>query len=171
MLLQELIDEDLIILELKASNKKEVIKEIAELFVKKGVATDKDKLVADINKREEMESTGIGNNIAIPHAKSDAVKEIKVAFGRIKEGINFKALDELIVYFIFMVVGPKDASDEYLQAVAKVLRFLRPAGTREALLEVKSPKEVMELIKKFDGMTPETIKVKTKQGRVIYKKR
>lgn len=171
MLLQELIDEDLIIMNLKAKDKKGVIRELVELFVKNGVVTDRDDFFNAINKREEIESTGIGNGIAIPHAKAKSVKQIKVALGRATEGIDFEALDELLVYFVFMVAAPQDAVEEYLQAIAKVLRFLRVKTNRNIVLEAKTAKEVINLIKEFDGILPETIKVKTRQGRVIYNKK
>lgn len=171
MLLQELIDEELIIMDLKPENKSEAIKEMVELFVKKGVVKDRKEFTSAINKREEIESTGIGYGIAIPHAKSNSVKELKVAFGRIKQGVNFKALDELLVYFVFMVAAPQEATSEYLQAIAKVLRFLRSRTRRNALLEMESAEKVMELIRDFESMGPQTLRVKTKEGRVIYKRR
>lgn len=170
MLLQELIDEDFIIMDLKAKDKNGVIKELVELFVKKGVVIDRQDFINAINKREEIESTGIGNGIAIPHAKAKSVKKIKVAFGRAVEGINFEALDELLVYFVFMIAAPLDTAEEYLQAIAKVLRFLRSKTYRDVILEARTKKEVMDLIREFDDMMPKTLKVRTKEGRVIYKK-
>lgn len=168
MLLQELIDEDLIIMDLKATDKKGVIGELVDLFVKKEVVTNRNDLIKAINKREKLESTGIGNGIAIPHARDKSVKQIKVAFGRAVEGVDFESLDELLIYFVFMVIAPQDVGGEYLQAIAKVLRFLKSETNRDAVLEAKDAKEVIALIKEFDDMLPETIKVETRQGRVIY---
>ncbi|MCK4352394.1 PTS sugar transporter subunit IIA [candidate division WOR-3 bacterium] len=170
MLLQELIDEKLINCNLVSKDKFAVIEGLVELFVNKGIVTDKDKFLQVIKKREEIESTAIGSGIAIPHGRSDTAKELKVAFGKSEEGVDFKALDKKSVHLIFMIAAPIEARKEYLQAVAKVARFLKSKVLKEALLKAKSSEDVMRLVMDFDGVVPEKIEVETKEGRVIYKK-
>lgn len=170
MLLQELIDDDLVIPELLAGDKKGVITALAELFVDKDIVKDKAKFIAAIEEREKVESTGIGEGIAIPHARSDVVKELKVAFGRSTDGVDFESLDGAPVHLIFMVAAPAEARKEYLQAVAKVARFLKSEVLKGALLRATSPKAMMDLIRDFDSVLPESVKVETKEGRVIYRK-
>lgn len=170
MLLQELIDERFIITDLTAKNKDKALGELAELFVKNNIVTDKNEFVNLIKKREEIESTGIGEGIAIPHARSNSVREMKIAFGRSKKGIDFKALDRRQVHLIFMIAAPVELRKPYLQAVAKVARFLKSKVLKQSLLKAETPEEVMDLIRDFDGVLPEALKVKTKQGRVIHKK-
>lgn len=170
MLLQELIDEDLIHPELLAEEKNGVIEELAELFVKKGVVKNKDEFIADIKKREDLESTGIGDRVAIPHARSASVSELRVVFGRSTQGIDFKALDRKPVNLIFMIAAPLEVRKEYLQAVAKVARFLKSETLKGAMIRAKSRKAMMDIVIDFDGVLPESLKVETKEGRVIYKK-
>ena len=170
MLLQELIDENLIIPELLAEEKNGIIKEFAELFVKEGIVKNKDEFIADIEKREDIESTGIGDGVAIPHARSKSARELKVALGRSTSGIDFKALDMHPVHLVFMVAAPLEARKEYLQTVAKVARFLKSETLKGALLRAKSRKVMMDIVRDFDGVLPESLKVETKEGRVIYKK-
>jgi fructose-specific phosphotransferase system IIA component len=169
MLLQELIDEDLIIMDVSSKDKYAVIEELIQLFVKKGIVRDKGEFIRDIRNREEIESTAIGEGIAIPHARSQAVKELKVAFARSKGGVDFKALDKRSVYLIFMVAAPAHARKPYLQAVAKVARFLKSKVLKEALLKAETREKVLELVRDFDGVLPESLKIKTKKGRIIHK--
>lgn len=170
MLLQELIDERLIIMDLTAKNKDGVIKELIEVLAKYNIVKDKTEFVTAIKQREEIESTGIGEGIAIPHVRVGSVNELKVAFGRSKRGVDFKALDRRPVHFIFMIAAPIEPRKPYLQAVAKVARFLKSRVLKESLLKAESSKEVIDLVRDFDGVLPETLKVKTRQGRIIHKK-
>lgn len=169
MLLQELINEEFIIMDLNARTKDEAIEELAELFVKNGIVENKTELITVIKQREEIESTGIGEGIAIPHARATSVKQLKIGFGRSKRGVDFKALDRRPVHFIFMIASPIELRKPYLQAVAKVARFLKSKVLKEALLKAESSKEIMDLVMDFDGVIPEAIKVETKKGRVIHK--
>ncbi|MEA3432458.1 MAG: PTS sugar transporter subunit IIA [candidate division WOR-3 bacterium] len=169
MFLSELMDKRLINCGITAKDKKGVIEEMADMFVEAGVVTDKSDFCDSILKREEIESTAIGDGIAIPHGRSDAVKHLKLAFGRSQKGVNFEASDKKLVNIIFMIAAPSDARKEYLQAVAKIARLLKSRIMREALLLSETPKDVMKIIKDFDNMLVEEIKVVTKEGRVIHK--
>jgi fructose-specific phosphotransferase system IIA component len=168
MLLQELIDEDLIICSLGSRDKRAVIEEMVDLFVKKGVIDDRADFLDAILKREEIESTAIGGGIAIPHGRSNSVKQLKVAFARSKDGVQFNALDKRPVYLIFMVAAPLEARKEYLQAVAKVARFLKSEVMKKGIIEAETEKKIMDIVRDFDGVVPEKIKVETKEGRVVY---
>ncbi len=170
MLLQELMGERFIIMDLAGRTKDKAIEELSEIFVKNNTIEDKDEFVALIKKREEIESTGIGEGIAIPHARSNSVKELRVAFGRSKKGVDFKALDRRPVYLIFMIAAPNELRKPYLQAVAKVARFLRSKVLKEAIIKASSQEEVMDLVRDFDGVIPEALRVKTREDRVIHKK-
>jgi len=168
LLLQQFIDKDLIKNELISKDKNSIIEEMAELLIKKGIVTDKRSFIDAINKREELESTAIGDGIAIPHARADCIKEIKVAFAKSSKGVDFKSSDKKPVFLIFMIASPTSVRKEYLQLVAKIARLLKSKTMKEGLLKTKTPEEVMELIRDFDGVIPEEIKVETKEGRVIH---
>ena len=160
---QELIKTDL-----KSKDKWSIIEELAQLFVDAGYVEDKNEFVNALRRREEIESTAIGDGIAIPHARSEAVKELHVAFGRAKDGVNFDALDKKPVHLIFMIAAPQNVRKEYLQAVAKVARLLKSQVMKKALLNANTVDEVMRIIMDFDGVAPEQVKIKTKEGRVVY---
>lgn len=168
MFLSKLMDERLINCGITAKDKKEVIDEMADMFVEARVVTNKSDFCDSILKREEIESTAIGDGVAIPHGRSDAVRFLRVAFGRSRKGINFEAIDKKSVNIIFMIAAPSDTRKEYLQAVAKIARLLKSRIMREALLLSETPKDVMKIIKDFDNMLIEEIQVVTKEGRVIH---
>jgi fructose-specific phosphotransferase system IIA component len=168
MLLAKYMREDLILTEMKSRKKAGAIEELVELLAVAGVVQDVDSYTATILKREALESTAIGGGIAIPHGRSRGIKELKVAFARSKDGVNFKAKDNKPVYLIFMIAAPDDAHKEYLQIVAKIARLLKSRIMREALVKAETSQDVMELIEDFDNIMIEEIKIKTKQGRVLY---
>ena len=169
MFLSKLMDEKFIKCDLIARDKRGVIEEMADVFIETGIIANKSDFCDSILKREEIESTAIGDGVAIPHGRSDAVRFLRVAFGRSRKGINFEAIDKKSVNIIFMIAAPSDARKEYLQAVAKIARLLKSRIMREALLLSETPKDVMKIIKDFDNMLMEEIQVVTKEGRVIHR--
>ncbi len=169
MYLSDMINKNLILLNLNSKEKKTIIEEIAGLFYQEKVIKDKNSFVDAIKKREGIESTAIGEGVAIPHGKSEGVKELKVAFARSSEGVDFKSLDKKSVHLIFMIAAPLAAKVEYLQCVAKIARLLKSKSLKEKLLSAENSKEVMNIIKSFDKQLPEKLAVKTKEGRVIHK--
>ena len=169
MILSELITEDLILTDIGAEGKLEVLKAFVARFSKAGLVGDADECLYAIRQREQIESTAIGEGIAIPHGRSDTVKKLSIAFGRSKEGIAFDALDGKPVYLIFMIVSPKDAQAGYLQAVAKIARLLKNKTLKARLLDAETPEDVMQVIRDFDARVAPKIKVQTKEGRVIHR--
>ena len=168
MLLSELITPSLISCELSGRTKDDVIGELVNLFASENIIENKDEFIEKIKVREQIESTAIGNGIAIPHARSSSVKKLAVAFGKSKDGVDFDSADEKPVYLFFMIAAPENAHKEYLQAVAKVARFLKCNGIKEKLLTANSKEDVIKIISEFDNIYKNGISVKTKEGRVIY---
>jgi PTS system fructose-specific IIC component len=158
---------DLIVTQLATQKKPEVIKELIDHFVRTGVVTDREQFEKTIGEREKLQSTAIGGGVAIPHGRSDSVRELKVIFGRSETGVDFEALDGQPVHLIFMIAAPEGIHKKYLQIVAKIARLLKSKVMHQALLKADSPQVVMELIGDFDNVLVEDIQVKTKEGRVI----
>ncbi len=170
MLLTDVLKKSDIITELKHTKKDDVIKEIAEVFFKNSYIKDKGAFIKKIKEREEIESTGVGDGIAIPHARCDAVKKLRVVFARSSTGVDFSALDKKPVYLIFMISAPLGVKKEYLQVIAKVARLLRNKNYRKKLLEASSTSEIMNIFYAFDDKFPKEVEVKMKNGRVIHSK-
>lgn len=150
MQISSLLREELINLNLKSKKKKEVIQELVDLVTKVEEVSDKNELLKTILDREELETTGIGNGIAIPHGRTDSVKRLIVAFGRSDTGVDFKAMDELPVYLIFLVIAPLATSGQYLRVLAKISRLLKDYDFCRALRNANSPAEVIQLFKEAE---------------------
>ncbi|MCD6406772.1 PTS sugar transporter subunit IIA [Candidatus Aerophobetes bacterium] len=151
MQLSDFLDKKAIKPRLEARTKDEVLEELVSLIEKTGQLTDPKEFLRLIKEREELGSTGIGYNIAIPHARSRVVKKMVGAFGISKEGIDFEALDKEPVYLFFMLAAPQDVSREYLKALALISRFLRRRRVRQELLKVETVEEIEEIIKKEES--------------------
>ncbi len=132
--------------QVKSKTKKEVIEELANLLYKAGKITDLKKVVQVLMDREELGSTGIGQGIAIPHGKSDSVKDLVAAFGFSKTGISFDALDGAPVHLIFLLVAPEAQAGAHLKALACISSFLKDKYFRNALLQSATPEDVIKVI-------------------------
>lgn len=169
-MLSNLIGADRIIVNLEASTKEDVIRELSRLLRQTGVIEDLDGFVGVIEARERLESTAIGDGIAIPHGRSEAVRHLAVAFSRSASGVEFDASDGQPVHLIFMIAAPKDATREYLQAVAKIARLLKMKDLRAELSKASSSADVLKVIEAFDARPLHREEVQTKEGRVIYRR-
>lgn len=169
MLLEDFVKEENIIIELSAKDKKSAIYEICEALAASGVITDKDEFARGILAREGIESTAIGNGIAIPHTRSASCKKLSICVARSSGGIEFGALDGNSVYIIFMIAAPQEAKKEYLQVIAKIARFLKREENRQNLMEAETKEKVLSIIGDFDASCPGVETVKTKDGRVIHR--
>lgn len=148
MQIKEFLDKKAIEVKLKSRTKEEVLEELVSLLGKTNQVTDKKEFLRVIREREELGSTGIGYNIAIPHARSSAIKSLVGAFGISKEGIDFDALDKEPVHLFFLLGAPQKASGDYLKALAIVSRFLRRKRARQGLMKAETPEDVEKIIEK-----------------------
>jgi fructose-specific phosphotransferase system IIA component len=145
------LKEDRILLNLKATNKEEAIKEIANVLKEAEEISDFDVFLKDVFERESLSTTGIGNYIAIPHARSEAIKEFVIAFGRSSVGVEFNSLDGKPARLIFLMGTPKEKEiNNYLKILAHLTRLLQKEDFREALLKAASAQEIIEEFKKIE---------------------
>ncbi len=148
MQIKDFLDKRAINPRLTAKTKDEVLEELVSLLEKTGQVTDREEFLRVIKEREELGSTGIGYNIAIPHARSKVVKSLCGAFGISKEGIDFDALDKEPVHLFFLLGAPQNASGEYLKALAIISRFLRKKRARQELMKAETVEDVERVIEK-----------------------
>ena len=145
MELREFFSEDAVKLDLRGTTKDDVLKELIALLSldEKNEAM----LFKMLKRRENLGSTGIGRGIAIPHCRSLVVNKLRVAFGRKREGVDFKAIDEKPVYFFFLIVAPPlEVSNQYLPVLGKIAQFSKEADVPERLLSISQPAEFMKLL-------------------------
>lgn len=143
----EVISEQLIDLNIVAHSKKEVFEKLSLLLVKDGRLKDYDTYIAQVLEREEVATTGIGFGIAIPHGKTDAVKDVSVAIGKLAAPLDWNSLDGKKVQMIFLLAVPeKCKGDEHLRILSGLSRKLIHQDFRNRLFESTDGREVVELI-------------------------
>ncbi|MFE2219820.1 fructose-specific PTS transporter subunit EIIC [Streptomyces canus] len=132
---------------LDARDKEAAIREMAELLARTGKVADLDELVATALRREEQGTTGLGEEIAIPHAKTDAVTAPVVGFARSAEGVEWGSLDGTKARLVFMISVPEAAAgDEHLRILALLSRRLMDPGFRERLIAAPDEGAVLEVL-------------------------
>ena len=141
-----LFSENCINLNLKGSTKSEIIDELVEMLNVAGKLNDKEEYKKQILKRESQSSTGLEEGIAIPHAKTAAVKIPSIAFGISKNGVDYESLDGEPSKLFFMIAAPANASDTHIEILSKLTTMLLDDEIRERLLEVKTPQEVIDIL-------------------------
>lgn len=147
----DFLKEGAIVPDLKATDKENVIKELVTLLKDIGEISDQEKIVEIIMEREKLGSTGIGQGIAVPHAKTNDVKQIVVAFGLSQKGVNFESLDEEPVYLIFLVLAPVEATGMHLKLLAKIARLLKDKVFRNSLKSCGGKRrEIFDVIEEED---------------------
>ncbi len=134
MKLSEILKEDFIIPNLTAKTKSETISELCQFLEKKGVINDSEKFKNALLEREKLGSTGIGDNVAIPHAKISEINAINILFARSIEGISYEALDKKPVHFVFLLLAPSDSTNLHLKALARIARVLQNEELRNQIL-------------------------------------
>lgn len=146
MRLSELIDENNIIPDLKAKDKKGALEELAQVMVSQKPYLDKSALVSVLLERERLGSTGIGDGVAIPHGKFHGIEKPIVSFGRSRKGLDFESMDGEPVYLFFLLVAPENSASIHLTALAKIARILKNSAFRKILIEARTQKEIYETI-------------------------
>ena len=151
--IHNLLKEERIILDLQASHKQGAIKEIAALLGNATEISDFDLFLKDVFEREALNTTGIGNGIAIPHTRTQAVKEFVIAVGRSSGGVEFGALDKRPAKLIFLMGTPKDKGvNSYLMILAHLTRLLQKEEFTKGLLGASSPQEIIEQFRKVEEL-------------------
>lgn len=148
MRILDLLVKERINLNLQSTTKSDVIKEIAWSFEQTGVLNHYDDFVAAVNEREALSSTALEDGIAIPHAKTKAIKRAAVAIGRKLDGIDYDSLDGEKSQLFFMIGAPDGANNEHIEVLAKLSQLLLDDDFRIALLNANNADEVIELIDK-----------------------
>jgi nitrogen PTS system EIIA component len=150
MKLSELFQEENIIPELKAKDKKGVLEEMVGVLVKHEPHLDKNALVHVLLERERLGSTGIGDGVAIPHGKASEVNQPRIAFGRSRKGLDFESMDGEPTHLFFLLVAPENSASIHLQALARIAKILKNSAFRKDLLEAPGRQELYRKIMQND---------------------
>jgi len=136
---------------LVATDKMQAITKMVDVIIEQGLARNREELLAAVLERESQRTTGIGRGFAIPHAKSDSVTKLVLAFGRLAEPIDFASIDGQPVSLVAMLVSPTHATTLHIQALARLSRMVTNEAILDALLSAQSADAFYKVISDNDA--------------------
>ncbi|MCC9023837.1 fructose-specific PTS transporter subunit EIIC [Bacillus nakamurai] len=150
MKITELLTKDTIHLNIESKKKENVIDEMVTVLDKAGRLNDREAYKAAILNRESQSSTGIGEGIAIPHAKTASVINPAIAFGRSKAGVDYDSLDGQPAHLVFMIAATEGANNTHLEALSRLSTLLMREEIRKQLLEAETKDAIIDIINQHD---------------------
>lgn len=151
MQIMDILVRDAVILDLGVRSKREVLAEMANALAKCEPQIEADRLLEVLLEREALQSTGIGEGVAIPHGKMVGLDRLVASFARSVEGVDFESIDGQPTHHFFLLVVPEHSGGQYLKALARISRFFRDAAFRQRLNEVETLDDVIGAIEEEDA--------------------
>jgi mannitol/fructose-specific phosphotransferase system IIA component (Ntr-type) len=151
MVLDKIIIEGRVKLGISDVDKWTLIEDLADLIIASGISADREALLAATLEREDKGSTGIGEGIAIPHARTTGVGELTGALGISEQGIDFESSDEKLCHLVFLILAPPEESTRYLKALSAVACIAKDPDRIARLRSAASPAEVMAILGEGEG--------------------
>ena len=145
MALVDLITPEVVKVPLTATDKYGVIDELVQLLADAGKIGDRAKVIDAIHRREALGSTGLEYGIAVPHAKTEEVKEITLSIGIAPQGIEFDAIDGKPSKLFFLILAAPDQSGPHIEALAEIAKLSKSKAFLEALIHASSAQEIVDL--------------------------
>ncbi len=146
MALIELVQEKVIKTPLASKDKPDVLRELVQILKDAGEIDDYDAVLTAIVTREDQQSTGLQDGIAVPHGKTTSVPRLKLAIGIAPEGIDFDSLDGNLSKLFFLLVAPPDQSGPHVEALGEIAKLAQSRAFCKALIAADDAKEVVELL-------------------------
>ena len=154
MKIVDFLNEKAVVADLKGTTKEAVLRELVDVLARAEGIKNKEDLIKVLINRESLGSTGIGQGVGIPHAKTNAVKKLVAAFGLSHTGVNFDALDGEPVYIFFLLVAPEDSAGPHLKGLARISRLLKDRFFRESLKQLTDEKAILKMVRDEDAKKP-----------------
>jgi len=151
MKIEDILAEDLVVADLTARSKNEVLVELAHAVTNAHPELDVAKLVGALEERERLNSTALGDGVAIPHGKLPGIKRVFAAFGRSRQGVDFQSLDGKPTHLFFVLAATEDSAGAHLKALARISRLLKDATFRDRLLEAPDAHAIWTTIRDEDA--------------------
>jgi nitrogen PTS system EIIA component len=146
MALIELVNQKIVKIPLVSKTKPDVLRELVGILKEAGEITDFESALKAVQVREDKQSTGLTDNIAVPHAKTAAVSRLKLAIGISPEGIDFDSLDQQPSKLFFLLLASPNMSGPHVQALAEIAKLSRSKALCQSLFSAASAKQVVELL-------------------------
>ena len=151
MKIEEILKKESVIADLLGDSKVKVIKEMTQCLKQNNFIKNDQDLFETLMEREKLGSTGIGENVAIPHGKSDEVTQIITVLARSKKGVEFESLDQKPVHFVCMVIAPAHSTGQHLKVLARVSRIFKNQGIREEILKAENSDTIYSILMNEDS--------------------
>ena len=146
MRLTDILSENRIKIPLANTEKEKVIEEMVGVIADSVKLENKAEILKAVLDREAVMSTGVGDEVAIPHGKTESLNEIIAALGITKDPIDFNSLDDKPVRLVWLLIGPQDKTGPHLKALSRISRLMHKKEFRERLIQTKTPKDPIEVI-------------------------
>jgi len=143
--ISDFITADFIKTGLESEDKDELFEEMIDILVRNR-GYEREAVLKAIREREEKMSTGIGQNIAIPHGKTDAVDGLVGVIGTSREGIDYESLDDEAVHVVFMLLAPFDSAGPHIKALQRIAVLMKDRGFYKRLIECGSPQDLFQML-------------------------
>lgn len=148
MSVEDVLDIKQVVIDLEASSQAEVIERLANELDKKGVLSNKEAYIQSVLEREEHSTTGVGNGVAIPHGKSEAVTEAAIAFAQLNTPVEWQSLDDQPVVIVIMLAIPNSEKGEtHLRLLSEIAMKLMDDEFIVALKEETNPANIIKILK------------------------
>ena len=150
MKIADVLHKDSVDVGINVRNKSELLDKMLELAVKSGKIKDFNESRKEILEREKIMSTGVGNGIALPHAKTNGVEDSVGALGIMENPVDFESLDGEPVNIVFLLLGMENNVGTHLRLLSKISRLMNNDSFRIKLLECKNPDEILSTINEYE---------------------
>ncbi|TMA61969.1 MAG: PTS sugar transporter subunit IIA [Deltaproteobacteria bacterium] len=150
MKITDILQETSVVAALAGRSKAEVIAELAGVLANEYREIDRERLIQALEDRERLNSTALGDGVAIPHGKLPGLKRVLAAFGRSRLGVDFQSLDGKPTHLFFLLVAPEDSAGAHLKALARISRLLKDERFRARLMEAGGAHDLFETIREED---------------------
>ena len=151
MRIAEFLKAEAIVPELNAQTKSDILRELSAALARSNPAISATRLASVLEERERVNSTGVGEGVAIPHGKLQELSTLSASFGVSHAGIDFEAHDKKPTFLFFALVAPENSAGLHLKALARISRLFRNASFREAILQARGAEEIYSLIVQEDA--------------------
>ncbi len=151
MRIAEFLKPDAVVEELRSTSKPEILRELSAALAKTNPNVSPQRLATVLEERERVNSTGVGEGVAIPHGKLPELSTLSASFGVCHAGIDFDAHDKKPTFLFFALVAPENSAGLHLKALARISRLFRNASFRESILSAKGAQEIYSLILQEDA--------------------
>jgi PTS system nitrogen regulatory IIA component len=151
MRIEDILARDMVVPVLKERTKSGILAELAETAAAHHPEVDRTRLLTALEDREKLNSTALGDGVAIPHGKLSGIKRVFAAFGRSPQGVDFESLDGKPTHLFFLLVAPEESAGAHLKALARISRLLKSGEFRARLIEAPDADAVFATIRDEDA--------------------